>query len=171
MEVLSGVRTSGRRALRHWAGVRPVRRRRGIKPRFCKNPRPYPWAAYELSVENCPMKSRSILGGLAVTAALAVGGCAAIGTAGRVASAAGVLSEANRAPESTAVAPPPGWRVGTEEHVDLWLHGFAMLTSDTGKVTFFTRGYRQEMTALKKQRGVYTNLDANQEKLQQRFAT
>ena len=61
--------------------------------------------------------------------------------------------------------------MGAEEHVDLWLHGFAMLTSDTGKVTFFTRGYRQEMTALKKQRGVYTNLDANQQKLQQRFAT
>lgn len=116
------------------------------------------------------MKSRLMFGGLAV-AAFAVGGCAAIGTGGRLASAAGVLDDATHLSATPAVEPPPGWRVATEEHVDLWLHGFAMLTSDTGKVTFFTRGYRQEMTALKKQRGVVTNLDANQQKLQQRFAT
>jgi hypothetical protein len=61
------------------------------------------------------------------------------------------------------------WRIGTEEHVDLWLHGFAMLTSDTGHVPFFLRGYRQEMTNLKRQRNVFTNLDANREQLQQRF--
>jgi hypothetical protein len=63
------------------------------------------------------------------------------------------------------------WRVTTREHVDLWLHGFAMLTSDTGKVTFFARGYKQQMTALKKERGAFTNLDANQQQLSQRFAT
>jgi hypothetical protein len=103
----------------------------------------------------------------------ALGGCVAIGAAGRVASAAGALEQATESSSSAAptVAAPSGWRVGTEEHVDLWLHGFAMLTSDTGKVTFFSRGYRQQMIALKKQRGVYTNLDANMEKLQQRFTT
>lgn len=64
-----------------------------------------------------------------------------------------------------------GWRIGTEEHVDLWLHGFAMLTSDTGHVPFFIRGYKHEISALKRQRNIYTNLDANQQQLSQRFAT
>jgi len=64
-----------------------------------------------------------------------------------------------------------GWRVTTEEHVDLWLHGFAMLTSDTGHVPFFLRGYKQEIVALKHQQNIYTNLDANQQQLSQRFAT
>src|SRR3569833_355346 len=107
----------------------------------------------------------------AVFAAMALAGCTAIGAAGRIASAAGALDELKGSSASATVeAPPPGWRVTTQEHVDLWLHGFALLTSDTGKVTFFSRGYRQEMLALKKQRGVYTNLDANMQQLQQRFA-
>jgi len=57
------------------------------------------------------------------------------------------------------------------EHVDLWLHGFALLTSDTGGVPFFARGYKQEVTALKRQRNLYTQLDANQPNLSARFAT
>ena len=59
----------------------------------------------------------------------------------------------------------------TKEHVDLWLHGFALLTSDTGRVPFFARGYKQQITALKRQRNVYSQLDANQQQLSQRFAT
>lgn len=71
---------------------------------------------------------------------------------------------------STGAAADRGWRVTTKEHVDLWLHGFALLTSDTGHVTFFARGYKQQITSLKRQRNVYTQLDANQQKLSQRFA-
>lgn len=67
--------------------------------------------------------------------------------------------------------PSKGWRVTTYEHVDLWLHGFSMLTSDTGHVPFFARGYKQEITALKQQKSLYTNLDANRQQLSQRFAT
>ena len=63
------------------------------------------------------------------------------------------------------------WKVTTYEHVDLWFHGFALLTSDTGHVPFFARGYKQEIKALKQQKSVYTNLDANQQQLSQRFAT
>ena len=59
----------------------------------------------------------------------------------------------------------------TKEHVDLWLHGFALLTSDTGHVPFFARGYKQQVTALKRQRNVFTQLDANQQDLSRRFAT
>ena len=64
-----------------------------------------------------------------------------------------------------------GWRVTTKEHVDLWLHGFALLTSDSGHVPFFARGYKQEITALKRQRNIFTQLDANQQDLSRRFAT
>ncbi|MDB4877113.1 MAG: hypothetical protein JWM41_3559 [Gemmatimonadetes bacterium] len=63
------------------------------------------------------------------------------------------------------------WRVTTLEHVDLWLHGFALLTSDTGRVPFFARGYKQQVTALKRQRNLFTQLDANQHDLSARFAT
>jgi hypothetical protein len=116
------------------------------------------------------MKSRTMFGRVAA-ATFGLAGCVAVGAAGRVASAAGALDDIAGASSSVTTVAPSGWRVGAEEHVDLWLHGFAMLTSDTGKVTFFSRGYRRDMTALKKQRGVFTNLDANQQQLQQRFAT
>lgn len=56
------------------------------------------------------------------------------------------------------------------EHVDLWLHGFAMLTSDTGLVPFFARGYKAQMTAAKRQKNVFSQLDANQQELSARFA-
>lgn len=117
------------------------------------------------------MKSIAILGGFAAT--VFTTGCGLALAAGKVASAAGTMDavRGNQVAETTTVAPPPGWRVATYEHMDLWLHGFAMLTSDTGKVTFFSRGYKQEMTALKKQRSAFTNLDANQQNLSQRFAT
>lgn len=66
---------------------------------------------------------------------------------------------------------PRGWRVNTAEQIDLWLHGFALLTSDTGRVPFFARGYKQQVTALKRQKNVYSLLDANQQELSSRFAT
>jgi hypothetical protein len=55
--------------------------------------------------------------------------------------------------------------------VDLWLHGFAMLTSDTGHVPFFARGYKQQIVAAKKEKSIVTQLDANQQTLSARFAT
>jgi hypothetical protein len=64
-----------------------------------------------------------------------------------------------------------GWHVETLEHVDLWLHGFALLTSDTGRVPFFARGYKQQVTALKREKNIFTQLDANQKDLSARFAT
>src|SRR3954467_8956605 len=70
-----------------------------------------------------------------------------------------------------AAAQGRGWRVTTYEHVDLWLHGFALLTSDTGHVPFFARGYKQRITAAKRQRNLFTQLDANQQDLSARFAT
>jgi hypothetical protein len=99
----------------------------------------------------------------ACSAALVAAGCTPpAGSAGSTAGTPGPVMP-------SAGEQQHGWRVGTEEQVDLWLHGFAMLTSDTGHVPFFLRGYRQEITALKRQRNVYTNLDANQQQLSQGF--
>jgi hypothetical protein len=65
---------------------------------------------------------------------------------------------------------PPGWRLATLEHADLWLHGFALLTSDTGHVPFFDRGYKQQVTALKRQKNIFSSLDANLADLQKGIA-
>lgn len=65
--------------------------------------------------------------------------------------------------------PPPGpqqqWPVKTREHVDLWLHAFALLMDDTAQVPFFERGYAERMTVLKNARGVYTAFDAARDDL------
>jgi hypothetical protein len=71
---------------------------------------------------------------------------------------------------ATNVTAPGVWRVTTMEHVDLWLHGFAMLTSDTGRVPFFLRGYKQQITTVKRARNAFTLLDANQHDLSMGFA-
>jgi len=61
------------------------------------------------------------------------------------------------APQNTQV----GWPVRTAEYVDVWFHGFALLSADTTKVPLFERGYRERMTAIRQQRNVTTALDAN----------
>jgi hypothetical protein len=53
------------------------------------------------------------------------------------------------------------WPVKAREHVDLWLHGFALLLDDTAAVPLFERGYSDRMTVLKNSRNVYTDFDAN----------
>jgi hypothetical protein len=67
-----------------------------------------------------------------------------------------------------AVVPPPPtqqWPVKTRAHVDLWLHGFALLQEDTTLVPLFARGYAERMTVLKNSRGLYTQFDAAREEL------
>jgi hypothetical protein len=61
------------------------------------------------------------------------------------------------------------WPVLTRSHVDLWLHGYAMLLRDTSRVPVFRRGYRDRAQAAKNQRNVTTLLDANRERLQSRL--
>lgn len=77
-------------------------------------------------------------------------------------------------PRNTAPGPTPlvqgTWPVRTREHLDLWLHAYALLTSDTTLVPYFQRGYRDRMMALRQQRGISTQLDANRAALAQRFA-
>lgn len=61
------------------------------------------------------------------------------------------------------------WPVVTRSHVDLWLHGYAMLLRDSARVPVFRRGYRDRIQALKAQRNITTLLDANRERLQVRL--
>lgn len=71
---------------------------------------------------------------------------------------------------ATAPARAQVWPVLTRIHVDLWLHGYAMLLRDTSTVPVFRRGYRERVQALKNERGLTTLLDANRERLQARLA-
>ena len=65
----------------------------------------------------------------------------------------------------------PQWPIKTREHVDLWLHGFAMLQDDTATVPLFARGYRDRLTVVKNSRNIVTDLDANREILARAIAS
>ncbi|MEO6446424.1 MAG: hypothetical protein ABIP66_14835 [Gemmatimonadaceae bacterium] len=58
------------------------------------------------------------------------------------------------------------WRVDTREHVDLWLHGFAMLQNDASLVPYFRLGYRASLASVRATGA--SQLDANRQQLQQR---
>lgn len=62
-----------------------------------------------------------------------------------------------------------GWRIETREHVDLWLHGFAMLQADSSLVPYYRLGYRGEVSAARQGLGATTQLDRNATILQQRL--
>lgn len=65
----------------------------------------------------------------------------------------------------------PNWPVRNRQHVDLWLHGFAMIQDDTTLVPYFRRGYKADMTALRRRANATTQLDANTTALRNRFST
>jgi hypothetical protein len=64
---------------------------------------------------------------------------------------------------------PAAWPVVTRIHIDLWLHGYAVLLRDTSTVPVFRRGYRERVRTTKTQRNITTLLDANRERLQARL--
>ena len=113
--------------------------------------------------------SGALTGRLASIALLAVVGCASAGAGGSQATSAGTTQGSSST--ATNASQRAAWRLATLEHVDLWLHGFALLTSDTGHVPFFARGYKQRITAAKQQRNLFTQLDANRQDLSARFAS
>ena len=75
--------------------------------------------------------------GLAFAAALATA-CASVGGGGGTDTSGGVGPGAGQVSSPSII-----WPVKTREHVDLWLHGYALLTADTARIPFFRRGYRQ----------------------------
>lgn len=98
---------------------------------------------------------------LAITALL--GGCATTGTTPSGTAPAGTIGQSPANPSEV-------WGIKTREHVDLWLHGFAMVEDDSTLVPYFRRGYRADINATKRRSNVVTQLDANTARLHDRFA-
>jgi len=61
------------------------------------------------------------------------------------------------------------WPVRTREHVDLWLHGFAMISADTSPVPLFRRGYRETLIIARTKASAVTDLDVNRDALAKRL--
>ena len=110
------------------------------------------------------LASVSIIG---ITGACATGGAGGPGdpSTGGAGSTTGSTADQN---VSSSGVP---WPIKTREHVDLWLHGFAMLQEDTTFVPFFRRGYSTNMTVLKNRANVVSQLDANRDRLRARITT
>lgn len=109
-------------------------------------------------------------GTLAAAALAALAACASGGT--------GSSGRDTAPPPAPGQLPPNvprqaglGWPVKTREHIDLWLHGFALLQADTARVPLFRRGYRDELTVLENQANVVTQLGANAERLREGLRT
>jgi hypothetical protein len=101
---------------------------------------------------------------------------AAIGVATACATTGTTPPTTDTPPSASAPANQPAaplvaatWPLRTREHVDVWLHGYAMLTTDSMLVPYFERGYRDRMAALRRQRGITTMLDNSRERLVERI--
>lgn len=69
-------------------------------------------------------------------------------------------------PEGASAA-AAGWRFDVREHVDLWLHGFALLQDDASLVPYFRPGYRDAMRAVRP--ATNGQLDVNRAMLSRRL--
>lgn len=86
----------------------------------------------------------------------------------------GGVNSAATSGESASVPLSPQllrWPVRTAEHIDLWLHSFALISDDTSRVRLYRNGYRDSLVVVKNQRNVLTSLDANRATLAKRLAT
>ncbi len=99
-----------------------------------------------------------------------VGACATAGTGTPDPSTGGAGSGTGSTADQNVSASGVPWPIKTREHVDLWLHGFAMLQEDTTFVPFFRRGYSTNMTVLKNRANVVSQLDANRDRLRSRLS-
>jgi hypothetical protein len=95
--------------------------------------------------------------------AMVLASCASAGGGG------GTVATGPGPTNQTAGTPSVIWPVKTREHVDLWLHGFALLQEDTTFVPFFKRGYTTNMIVLKNRANILTQLDANRDRLRARL--
>lgn len=80
-----------------------------------------------------------------------------------------VVTATNPSPATTREASPDPWPLRVREHVDLWLHGFAMLSSDSSLIPYFRPGYRDRLSAERRRANLTTLLDANAERLRSRL--
>ncbi|MEO8336765.1 MAG: hypothetical protein ABI664_17415 [bacterium] len=61
------------------------------------------------------------------------------------------------------------WPARTREHLDLWLHSYALLNADTTLVPYFRRGYRERINTVRRQRNSASLMDTNRGKLLDRI--
>ena len=101
----------------------------------------------------------------AAALALLLAGCASSGGA-----AAGERGAGERA-AAQPQRPEENWPIKTRYHLDLWLHGYAMVQQDTTLVPYFKRGYGDQMAALKNRGNVYTDLDRYRTQLRAQMAS
>lgn len=86
--------------------------------------------------------------------------------------AAPVAAGAQTGAQTGTTASPASsrWPVRTSAHVDLWLHSFAMISTDSALVPLYRRGYRDSVLAVRRSANVLTALDGNREALARRLA-
>ncbi|MDQ2891296.1 MAG: hypothetical protein M3R65_12200 [Gemmatimonadota bacterium] len=107
-------------------------------------------------------RARGMVALVAVTACASAGGSSGAGSPSQPTPVQPVITG-----RSQAVV----WPVKTREHVDLWLHGFALLSADSSRVPLFRIGYRDELTVRKNRANVLTQLDVNHDKLARQLAS
>jgi hypothetical protein len=61
------------------------------------------------------------------------------------------------------------WPIRTREYVDLWLHGFAMISDDSSVVPLFRRGYQGTLITARTKADAVTDLDVNHAALAKRL--
>ena len=114
------------------------------------------------------LRLRPTSAALAAALALSLAACGGTPVTTTPAPTSERATPAGETPARTAEAP---WTLKTREHLDTWLHGFAMISDDTAKVPLFRPGYRQAMEQRRRQANVATALDANRETLRARLRT
>jgi hypothetical protein len=117
---------------------------------------------------NRTASSRRIMRRLAAAGSLLVAGCATTNTAPRVPAPSPTETPASSQGGNTPLVQVT-WPVRTREHVDLWLHTYAMLTPDSTLVPYFRRGYRDQVMTARRQRGVSTLLETSRARLLERI--
>ncbi|WP_411281208.1 hypothetical protein [Gemmatimonas sp.] len=105
--------------------------------------------------------------GLGLSAVLASGCAAAIPVGAPVSPT--TAAAPGGAPTTPLAQPALRWPVRTVEHIDLWLHAFALISEDTTRVRLYRNGYRDSLVVVKNQRNVLTSLDANRATLARRL--
>jgi hypothetical protein len=60
-----------------------------------------------------------------------------------------VESAAAQRRDAAPAVPNGPWPIKVREHVDLWLHGYALVTEDSSTVPLFRRGYRDSLIVMR----------------------
>ncbi len=66
---------------------------------------------------------------------------------------------------SGATGTDAAWPLKTREHIDVWLHGYALVMNDTARIPLFRDGYADSIANRKAATSLVTVLDANSDQL------